>query len=139
MAGLWYVNVHTAANPGARYAVSLRSSRAGRCVFTRRDVSVAAGPALPTLRRMDRRVLFRLSRSRFAPACSRERSLLPGDRPRFAGQFEDVHPGIGPIDDVDVAAIVGLDIVGLDRDLAASSPFTLMQRLSVAAVIDGMK
>ena len=38
---------------------------------------------------------------------------------RLAAQFEDVHAGVGAIDDVDVAAGVGLDVVGLDRGLAA--------------------
>ena len=47
-------------------------------------------------------------------------TLTAGRRRRApAGQFEDVQPGIGAVDDVDVAALVGLDIVGLDRDLAA--------------------
>src|SRR5215471_18755757 len=31
--------------------------------------------------------------------------------------------GVGPIDGIDVAALVGLDIVGLDRDLAALPAF----------------
>jgi hypothetical protein len=30
-----------------------------------------------------------------------------------------MHPGIGAVDDVDIAAVVDVDIVGLDRDLAA--------------------
>jgi len=47
--------------------------------------------------------------------------------------------GVGAIDDIDVAALVGLDIVGLDRDLAAVLAFDLDAALSVAAVIDGMK
>src|SRR5271168_3457012 len=41
------------------------------------------------------------------------------DLARVAGQFQNVHAGIGAIDDIDIAALVGLDIVGLDRDLAA--------------------
>src|SRR6266702_4262012 len=38
---------------------------------------------------------------------------------RWSRQFQNVHSGVGAVDDVDVAAFVGLDIVGLDRDLAA--------------------
>src|ERR1700685_1340285 len=37
---------------------------------------------------------------------------------RIAGQFQNVRAGIGAVDDVDIAAIVGLEVVGLDRDLA---------------------
>src|SRR5262245_19990816 len=46
-------------------------------------------------------------------------SLQAGDAAGFAGQFEDVHAGVGAIDHVDVAAVVGLQVVALDRDLAA--------------------
>src|SRR5690348_16413357 len=42
-----------------------------------------------------------------------------GDCTCRSRQFEDVQTGIGAVDDVDVAAVVGLDVVGLDRDLAA--------------------
>ena len=45
--------------------------------------------------------------------------LQPGDRARLAGHFQNVHAGIGAIDHIDVAAVVGLQIVALDRDLAA--------------------
>src|SRR6516162_10103017 len=48
----------------------------------------------------------------------KRQQLLRNDRPGIAGQFEYVHPGVGPIDHVDIAAIIGLDVVGLDRDLA---------------------
>src|SRR6476620_9979384 len=41
------------------------------------------------------------------------------DDARLPGQLEDVHSRAGEIDDVDVAAVVDLGIVGLDRDLAA--------------------
>src|SRR4030095_16860681 len=41
------------------------------------------------------------------------------DSPGAASQLEDVHAGICAIDDVDVAAIVDLDVVRLDRNLAA--------------------
>jgi hypothetical protein len=66
--------------------------------------------------------------------------MLPqaGDRARLAAQFENVHAGIGAIHDIDVAAVVGLDIVALDRGLATVLPSTLMQRLLVASVIGGM-
>src|SRR5687768_10040329 len=40
------------------------------------------------------------------------------DFPCRAGQLEDVHARVGAIDDVDVAAIVDFDVVGLDRGLA---------------------
>src|ERR1700736_5252816 len=43
----------------------------------------------------------------------------PGRGARLAGELENMHPGVGAVDDIDVAAIVGLEIVGLDRDLAA--------------------
>ena len=46
-------------------------------------------------------------------------SWQTGDGARRPGQFENMQAGIGAIDDVDIAALVGLDIVGLDRDLAA--------------------
>ena len=38
---------------------------------------------------------------------------------RLAGQLDDVHAGIGAIDNIDVAAVVDFGIVGLNRDLAA--------------------
>src|ERR1700722_4630892 len=38
---------------------------------------------------------------------------------RLSRQFQNMHAGIGAVDDVDIAALVGLEIVGLDRDLAA--------------------
>src|ERR1700735_2317679 len=41
------------------------------------------------------------------------------DLARITGQFENVHARIGAVDDVDVTALVGLEIVGLDRDFAA--------------------
>src|SRR6476620_6560174 len=41
------------------------------------------------------------------------------DGARLPGQLEDVHSRAGAIDDVDVAAVVDLGIVGLDRNLSA--------------------
>src|SRR5436305_2873176 len=38
---------------------------------------------------------------------------------RFAGQLQDVHAGIRAVDDVNVTAVVGFDIVGLDRGFTA--------------------
>ena len=67
------------------------------------------------------------------------RSRQSGDGAGLAREFENMHSGVGAIDDVDQAAIVGLDIVGLDRDLAAVGAVDLTQRLSVASVIGGMK
>jgi hypothetical protein len=37
----------------------------------------------------------------------------------LAGELQDVHAGIGAINDIDVAAIVGFHIVALDGDLTA--------------------
>src|ERR1700681_4633412 len=37
---------------------------------------------------------------------------------RRAGQFEDVQAGVGPVGDVDIAAVVHIDVVGLDCDFA---------------------
>src|SRR6476659_1334357 len=44
---------------------------------------------------------------------------LPGGLPRLSGQFENVHAGVGAIDHIDIAALVGFQVVALDRDLAA--------------------
>src|SRR5450756_800326 len=41
------------------------------------------------------------------------------DFARLARQLEDVHAGIGTIDNVDITAIVDFGVIGLDRDLAA--------------------
>src|SRR5512147_1539026 len=38
--------------------------------------------------------------------------------PRSAGQLEDVHAGVRTVNDVDVAAIVDFDVIGLNGDLA---------------------
>src|SRR4051812_17400144 len=43
----------------------------------------------------------------------------PGGRASFGGQLQDVHARIGSIDDINVAAVVGLDVVALDRRGAA--------------------
>src|SRR5689334_13797817 len=45
--------------------------------------------------------------------------LQTGDLPGRAGELEDVQAGVGAIDDVDVAPRIRLDVVGLDRGLAA--------------------
>src|SRR5207302_2288540 len=34
-------------------------------------------------------------------------------------ELQDVHSGVGAVDDVDIAAVVDVDVVGLDGDLAA--------------------
>src|SRR5262245_58373590 len=62
------------------------------------------GPGVPRLRSGPGTTAFRLLQSR--------------DPPRLAGELEDVQPGIGAVDDIDEAALVGLDIVALDRGLA---------------------
>src|SRR6266699_6988329 len=41
-----------------------------------------------------------------------------GDRPGAARELQDVQPGVGAIDQIDEAALVGLDVVALDRGLA---------------------
>src|SRR6266446_7548295 len=41
------------------------------------------------------------------------------DLPGLPGQFQNMQPGVGAVDDVDIAAIVDLDIVCLDRHFAA--------------------
>src|ERR1700716_355169 len=46
-------------------------------------------------------------------------SRQPRNAPRSAGQLQNMQPGVGAVDDIDVAALVGLDVVGLDRCLAA--------------------
>jgi len=63
-----------------------------------------------------------------------------GDLPGFSRQLKNVQPRIGPIDDVYVAAIVDLDIVGLDRNLAAILPVDLDAALvGLLSVIEGTK
>src|SRR5712691_8205412 len=41
-----------------------------------------------------------------------------GDGPGRAGQLQDMQPGIGTIDNVDITAVVDLDVIGLNRHLA---------------------
>src|SRR3974390_3789192 len=52
-------------------------------------------------------------------------SIQPGGGPRLTGQLEGVTSRIGAIHNVDVAPIVGLDIVRLDCDLAEILPIHL--------------
>ena len=40
-------------------------------------------------------------------------------RASITSQLQNVHAGIGPVDDIDVAAVVGFDVVALDRRGAA--------------------
>src|SRR6266446_3557230 len=40
-----------------------------------------------------------------------------GDGPGLAGQLQDVQPGIGAIDNVDIAAVIDLDVIRLNRHL----------------------
>src|SRR6266581_4696045 len=63
-----------------------------------------------------------------APPAARERfsRILDGSNtisshclPCGAGEPQNVHAGVGAVDRVDVAALVDLDVVGLDRGLAA--------------------
>src|SRR5215510_9588587 len=53
-----------------------------------------------------------------APRC-RDGLLHARGGASFTRQFQDMHAGIGAVDDVDVAAVIGFHIVALDRDLAA--------------------
>src|SRR5712691_4788080 len=41
-----------------------------------------------------------------------------GDGPRRTGQLQDVHAGVGTIDNIDIPAVVGLDVIGLNGHLA---------------------
>ena len=63
---------------------------------------------------------FALRSRRYTEANVKSTTLWQAcDRACLAGELQDVQPAIGAIDDIDVAALVGLDIVGLDRNLAA--------------------
>jgi hypothetical protein len=42
-----------------------------------------------------------------------------GDAAGLTGELQDVHPGVGWIDEVDEPPVVDPDVVGLDGDLAA--------------------
>ena len=57
---------------------------------------------------------------------------------RRAGELQDVHPGVGAVDSVDVAPVVHFDVVGLDRYLAMLVRALPTQRLSVLSVMAGM-
>src|SRR6266852_3843470 len=67
----------------------------------------------------DRRFMFESVMIDLPSARAQLQLLQSRDRARVAGDLEDMHPGIGAVDDVDVAAVVGLHVVALDRDLAA--------------------
>ncbi len=45
--------------------------------------------------------------------------LQRGDRARRPGELENVHAGVGAVDDVDIAAVVDFHILGLDYAVAA--------------------
>jgi len=60
----------------------------------------------------------RQNRNAMAANSASPSSRQAGNGTRRPGQLQNVQPGIGAVDDVDVAAFVGLDIVGLDRDFA---------------------
>ncbi len=45
--------------------------------------------------------------------------LQRSDRAHRAGELEDVHAGVGTVDDVDIATVVDFDIDGLDYAVAA--------------------
>jgi len=74
------------------------------------------------------------SRARTLFAISKIRDLA-----RLARDLQDVHARVGAIDDVDVATVVDLEVVGLDGDLAALLAVGIFtQRLSVFPVFAGM-
>src|SRR2546430_12360447 len=73
--------------------------------------AVAMGPGFPRLRSGPGTTPLRLPRS--------------GDRPGAARELQDVQPGVGAIDQIDEAALVGLDVVALDRGLALVLPVHL--------------
>src|SRR5712691_281359 len=41
-----------------------------------------------------------------------------GDGPRRTGQLQDVHAGVGTIDNIDIPAVIDLDVIGLNGHLA---------------------
>src|SRR5207253_2895497 len=41
-----------------------------------------------------------------------------GDGPRRTGQLQDVHAGVGAIDNIDIPAVIDLDVIGLNGHLA---------------------
>src|SRR5712691_6106775 len=75
------------------------------------------GPGFPRLAGTPRRL--RRGDPSSGPGTTPLRLRQSGDRPRLARELEDVQPGVGAVDHVDEAAFVGLDVVALDRGLAA--------------------
>src|SRR6266702_1980922 len=73
--------------------------------------ALVMGPGFPCLRSGPGRTSLRLRRS--------------GDRPGAARELQDVQPGVGAIDQIDETALVGLDVVALDRGLATVLPVHL--------------
>src|SRR3954468_4404253 len=58
---------------------------------------------------------YALHRARDTPAHTKLLRRQSRDRAGVAGNFEDVQASIGAVDEIDVAAVVGFDIVALDR------------------------
>jgi len=79
----------------------------------RRLIAFLSSPAAaPAIRRSGMDPIAPSTASADAP------SAQPGDLTRLAGQLEDVETGVCAVDDVDVPALVGFDVVRLDRGLA---------------------
>src|ERR1700694_4229409 len=104
-------NARPAGHPsrGKGQAISRQPSmpdRAGWSPATPSPVQIATANAVSRLRIWDSPVSGQSGRSA-----------------RGAGQFQNMQAGIGAIDDVDISALIGFDIIGLDRDLAAFPAF----------------
>src|SRR5439155_6266247 len=61
----------------------------------------------------------RAARERFSPIRGGSNTISFHCLPCGPGEPQNVHAGVGAVDRVDVAALVDLDVVGLDRGLAA--------------------
>src|SRR5919204_3898898 len=59
------------------------------------------------------------SKMRMPSRAIADSSVAAGDAAGLAGESDDVQAGVGAIGQIDEAPLVGLDIVRLDRDLAA--------------------
>ena len=56
---------------------------------------------------------------RVKPGHDAMRALHSSGFAGIADDLQDMHPGVGAVDDIDKTAVVGFDVVGLDGDLAA--------------------
>src|SRR6266567_1337278 len=85
--------------------------------------AVAMGPGFPRFAGTPRRL--RRGDPSSGPGTTPLRLPRSGDRPGAARELQDVQPGVGAIDQIDEAALVGLDVVALDRGLATVLPVHL--------------